>query len=305
MRRSQAGTASWSFLRTFNARLTEVKDRCGSAPSWEWLKTFRRPPTAALPQPSWAPVRQLIERTQQSWTLRCAELSELGRWWHGALHELGGDPSTRDWSRFRPLRLSREEDFSDWLAHLLEASRSGFFATRLFGLAQGDQACEPVVDREVTTLDGDRRADILVRWRGNAVTHIEVKLDDHCYAKTFETAIQLQDNERDSVWTHYLLLPDEHGPDWRQVQSDHPLGDQVHIEELSWTAVAIALRSALKAGGEPGSWRAWAWALCGAVEQKILRHPRLDVETLRPVEENLGVAIENQIRVMRKARADE
>jgi hypothetical protein len=33
--------------------------------------------------------------------------------WDERLRDLGGDPAREDWSRFRPLRLSREEDWSD------------------------------------------------------------------------------------------------------------------------------------------------------------------------------------------------
>ena len=50
--------------------------------------------------------------------------------WADRLADLGGEPVCQDWSRFRPLRLSREEDWSDWLAHLIETSSTGVSAVR-------------------------------------------------------------------------------------------------------------------------------------------------------------------------------
>ena len=46
--------------------------------------------------------------------------------------EFGGDPLSTEWSNFRPLRLSREEDWSDWLAYFIETNQHPYFNSLLF-----------------------------------------------------------------------------------------------------------------------------------------------------------------------------
>lgn len=77
------------------------------------------------------------------------------------LAELGGDPLRDAWASFRPLRLSREEDWSDWLAHLIQTSRTGvFWSVALRGrLPSGALANPRVVHRE-WILPGGYRADL-------------------------------------------------------------------------------------------------------------------------------------------------
>ena len=74
------------------------------------------------------------------------------REWDRELADIGGDPSREDWGSFRPLRLSREEDWSDWLAHLLESSQSGRFPARLFAgdVRHAEHWRVSKVDREVS-----------------------------------------------------------------------------------------------------------------------------------------------------------
>src|SRR5688572_13549689 len=100
--------------------------------NWSVFEGFRRPPEdrswsgvsawAAAIEARLGPKREAVLR------LRTASDKTLG--------VLGGDPNSRDWGMFRPLRRHREEDWSDWLAQLLEDSKSGLLACALFGRAE-------------------------------------------------------------------------------------------------------------------------------------------------------------------------
>ena len=50
-----------------------------------------------------------------------SRLEELIEKWNPMLEQFGRDPTPQNWRRFRPLGLDREEDWSDWLAHLIES----------------------------------------------------------------------------------------------------------------------------------------------------------------------------------------
>lgn len=52
--------------------------------------------------------------------------------WDRILLDFGNDPTHLNWNRFRPLRRSCEEDWSDWLAFLIERSETGTFARCVF-----------------------------------------------------------------------------------------------------------------------------------------------------------------------------
>jgi hypothetical protein len=70
----------------------------------------------------------VIEWTAAIERLLGGERSALGRRRASSdrlLHDLECDPSARDWTSFLPLRREREEDWSDWLAQLLDESTTG------------------------------------------------------------------------------------------------------------------------------------------------------------------------------------
>ncbi|MCK9462296.1 MAG: hypothetical protein M0R80_21945 [Proteobacteria bacterium] len=209
----------------------------------------------------------------------CNERQVLLNRWNALLADLGGDPSARDWSRFRPLRLSREEDWSDWLAYLIETSRGGRLACLLLGDAFGEDAelgaC--TVSREERTKDGERRGDLIVEWESGAHAHVEVKIGDKGFRKVFEAGRKLHERHpAATVWKNFMLLPAEDLDEWKDVkkheidEEDEGLHDTV--EELTWDDVAVALRKALAAKEEDVIWRAWAYAFTGAVEQRLLGH---------------------------------
>ena len=226
---------------------------------------------------SWAGVDKWLAVEEARLGPARERISQLRAWWHEALADIGGDPSVRDWTTFRALRRDREEDWSDWLAQLLEDSTTGWFAWAL--LARFEErairtdymaAC---VQREVS-YDG-YRADIVIEWAdASTYTHIEVKTGDPNLDKTLMTALKMERRElpRRSRSDLILLLP-EQSEAWSQACARQVvMGERVRM--MTWIEVARALREALRhAEGEPVHWRAWAHAFCGVIEQQLLRLP--------------------------------
>lgn len=198
--------------------------------------------------------------------------------WDARLVELGGDSSATDWSTFRPLRLSREEDWSDWLDHLLRSSQTGIFAASLFQPPKlpAEYFQSPKALREVYA--GNYRADLVIEWSGGAATHLEVKVGDTQFEKTFPTAQALRKKYGQmasmKAWSDYILLPSESEEDWQVcVEKMAPLYPEIRISPITWEDVARSLRKAMWSPGEQVLWRAWAYAFLGSVEQVILGLP--------------------------------
>ncbi|BDG08593.1 hypothetical protein [Anaeromyxobacter paludicola] len=235
------GNPTWAFLRRFRVE-TEA--------SWRSLHHWITSATAALED---------IQR----------ELDELERRWAEALAPLD-EVSAIDWRNFRPLRLGREEAWSDWLAHLLEQSATGELARCFLGteFAVADTR-RPNVLREVRTANGERRADLVIEWKSGEVLHIEVKTGDQDFDKTFETADLLSAKYGSGrTWTDAILLPPEDEGRWHQAAEK--VANPRQIRTLTWRGVAVGARRALLESKESTSWRAWAQSFCGAVEQRIL-----------------------------------
>src|SRR5690606_34208801 len=98
-----------------------------------------------------------------------------------------------DWSHFRPLRVDREEDWSDWLQHFIATSEHGHFARFALprcGFGEASAWARPEVTREDAT--ESRRADLVVRWRNGQRCHVEVKVGDQHLSKTVDTALELE-----------------------------------------------------------------------------------------------------------------
>jgi len=279
----------WSFLDSFN--LCGIEEQIVSL-NWTDLDDWFKAAYAALEE-------QYID------------LDKLATDWDKRLHDLGGDPCVYDWKEFRPLRLEREEDWSDWLAHILQTSKTGFLAGQLFGNAFRDiriDFAQPKVKREVTIITGERRADLCIQWRNpTAATHVEVKIGDENFDKTFDTSIGLRRTYPDRTnWTHYILLPEASLENWKECQEHQRSQFQIDIAEITWTQIAIALRKGLRKGGEDILWRTCAYIFCGAIEQKILGHIQMNEETLDGKtlswENFRGVA--SQLHVMKEGMND-
>jgi hypothetical protein len=194
--------------------------------------------------------------------------------WDALLRDAGEDPSRRDWNGFRPLRLDREERWSDWLAHLLETAHTPVLAARLFGRDGQGRYKAPTVYRERGA--GLGRADLVVRWHDGHRSHIEVKIRDPNLTKTFKMCAWLQHHIGGAKWSHFILLPEKRFEEWEQLakRPRRPHLRHIEVQLIGWRDVAVALRQALLHENDP-SWRVWACSFCGSVEQKILGHPQV------------------------------
>lgn len=273
---------SWTFLETFSSpsRHSEV--------GWAFLSTFNAMSHRDAQASGW--------RTICAWTaslrtmvddLTKAALAQLV-YWHVAFELLGGDPAEHDWSGFRPLRTSREEDWSDWLQHLLATSKAGMFAKVLFeGILPADvDLRDTSVLREISSLDGERRADLMILWKGQVASHIEVKVGDLGFDKTYQTCRLLAKAFPEvKDWRHIILLPKADRFAWYECRDERGK-EGPDVCDLAWDRVAIALRAALLAGGEPLSWQTWAWTFCGVIEQRLLMIPPLKPELRSSINRN-------------------
>lgn len=241
------------------------------AVDWSVFDGFT-PPRARQPA-SWAALNSWVSSLEHSLGISRATLLERRRRWDALLADLGGDPTSRDWTSFRPLRRDREEDWSDWLAQLFDDSRAGIFAWALLSHCEGRSKWADyrarTVHREVT--HERYRADLIVEWHDATYTHIEVKVGDEMLAKTLPTSLNMESRfhtlrRRSDI---LLVLPQQ-VPAWNSAcRCDEHLRSRVHA--LTWTDLARALRQALLHGDrEPVHWRVWAFAFCGAVEQDLL-----------------------------------
>jgi hypothetical protein len=236
---------------------------------WSAFDGFRRP----LEQRSWAGVIAWTSAIEAKLGADRSALEQERRWSDQLLLDLDGDPSARDWTSFLPLRRDREEDWSDWLAQLIEDSSTGRFGWALLGAIErrpADSYVGPAVHREFP-YEG-YRADLVIEWRDHSYTHVEVKVGDPGLGKTLGTAQKMakrfgRDRTRSDV---VLLLPEQRGA-WEAECRKQPQMDD-RVKALDWNGVARALRGSLPhRAGESIHWRVWAHAFCGAVEQDLLR----------------------------------
>lgn len=238
--------------------------------TWNFLEKFSRKPT---PQVSnWDCFEAMKKAAPLDSSLR--RYKRLLQKWDRRLHQLGGDPSASDWNDFRPLRLSREEDWSDWLGWLFNNSSEGQLASCLFG-SQIDCSARffsnPEVVREEPTEDQERRGDILLLWPPRLGIHLEVKVGDKQFGKTFETGRKLQAKHKHLVheWKNFILIPNESLGAWNESARFKGFEEpDVHL--VLWEDVARILRRCLWSKFESAVWRAWAWTFCGAIERKLL-----------------------------------
>jgi hypothetical protein len=234
-------------------------------------------------EPNWDVFDELFAAYSELTDTYYSEFDDLIKIWDDELSEFDQDPTHTDWTKFRPLRLSREEDWSDWLGYLIETSNTGMFAKLLLDIPEQKQSAYALplrVDREVS--HDEYRADIVVQWTNHNCTHIEVKVGDENLAKTGATASRMrayyQQSERN--WTNFILMLSEQLSDWDSSNNNQP--GEPHTKTITWVDVSIALRRALRSE-ETLLWRSWAYSYLGAIEQHLVGFPghRLNA---RPIE---------------------
>ncbi len=266
-----------------------------TCPSWSVFDGLRVPTPAPTIPPTWEAAACMHRVAVDAAGTSLSELREALARWHAQLEPTGGEPTFRDWSSFRPLRLSREEDWSDWLQHLVAASKHGFLARELLG---DPEARVERVEREVATDEGFR-ADLVIAWSGDRWSHVEVKIGDLAFEKTYGTADALRRRFCASPatrWTDHILVPPSHLGLWGSVA-----GARQSVQSLDWSDVAVALRRAISAAAENVDWRVWATAFTGAIEQTLLGLPRHDHAAQGPM--MLGQALEalSHLELLRRA----
>ncbi|MCU4802388.1 hypothetical protein OB920_18590 [Halobacteria archaeon HArc-gm2] len=236
--------------------------------AWETVDEFWNR-YAELQQNDLRELRKLMVELREAWTDGASQFDE--------------DPLSADWrsvSQYEgPLRTTvTEEDWSQWLAHLLRTS-SGPFAHELLGTPNRSPNS---VRREVVFFgnNSQRRVDILVEYEDIGVS-IEVKRGDEHYGKTPETAglVERRDH-RD--WAHFLLLQED-----KLSRLQQTFGDAIErsadglatirsdqsadIDVRHWQDVSRVLRWMLIEGREPDShWEASAYLFITLIEQRIL-----------------------------------
>ena len=218
-------------------------------------------------------------------------LNTLLKEWDSKLSNLGGDPTHTDWSQFGPLRLSREEDWSDWLAHLLTSSQTGSFAHSLLrvpGLTRADYVLPVKVEREVSYKG--YRADLIVQWKNNSYTHIEVKIGDPHLRKTPETGRLMREKYgcREELWSNFILLPTEQVADWEALCFEKNEFSKIGV--ITWDDAAIAIRQSLNRN-ELITWEVWALTFTGAIEQHLVQFPghRISKKTIIKIDEKIHI----------------
>ena len=140
--------------------------------NWKVFDDWTLPPAEDQVLPDWNSFDEMLSAFSGVLRLLYSELNELLDTWDHLLEvELQTDPTYRDWRQFRPLRLSREEDWSDWLAYLIECSDTGAFACCLFRDSASNRSryAKPrMVEREVN--HNEFRADVIVKWSSETFT---------------------------------------------------------------------------------------------------------------------------------------
>lgn len=263
---------------------------------------------------------------QEDVTELLAELDAADDAWAASKSRFDADPLSVDWQSAHgstgPIRLSREEDWSYGLAHLLR-SGDGELLTELFG----ELGRVTSVETEAHLPGGDdttRYEDILVTSPDGGIS-VEVKIGDTNLRKTLDTAALVEQHYHGD-WTHVLLVPEYQLPDLRatfgeglsESDSGPPMIESArsgNIQVRYWREVSAALRTRLQCDGELSPhWAASAYVFCTLIEQRILGLvPRPSVERMVEAADvvhgagslSVGIGdIESEIEYLRAATAE-
>jgi hypothetical protein len=105
-----------------------------------------------------------------------------------------GEPLRVDFGTHRWLRDDREESYTAWLGWIIEQIKEPDLVFRLFGI-EGHAAANAArgavfrgADREVPILENTRRRDLVLRYEGQVLVVVEVKVTDADSAETAKQA---------------------------------------------------------------------------------------------------------------------
>lgn len=237
--------------------------------SWSIFDDWNYKVTEKIFYPDWHIFDSMVSTLSSFYKNRYKEFQSLYSKWDKELKVYGGEPSNFNWNNFRPLRLSREEDWSDWLIHLISKSQTGYFSFHLFRIentTKNDYSRPAYIDREVSYKR--RRADIIIKWKNGIYSHVEIKIGDENLVKTYDTAKAMRSyyNTLKSKWYDFIIILESQVENWVKIDNSK----KCYIKYLTWNDVAIALRKSILISNEPLSWKVWAYSFLGAIEQKLL-----------------------------------
>mgnify|MGYP000249887281 CR=1 FL=1 len=224
-----------------------------------------------------------VEAQQETIDSLLDELAEVQQEWVDSDSMFDKNPLEVDWRtgspEAGPLRVNQEENWSQWLAHLIRSGPDSIRKT-LFG-SSFDQDPQSV-RREVylSDTDGrDRRVDILVFYDDVGVS-IEVKKGDEHYEKTPHTASLIESEYPGIDWSHFLLVQENKSEkveqsfdEVEQVDENKVIRTSVSndISLLYWKDVSQALRTTLlRESNSTHHWESSAYLFCTLIEQKLL-----------------------------------
>jgi len=265
-----------------------MKNKYNSITSWQVFDSWYLPKSIKKDL-NWSIFEELVPLHNAIIEKQYKVLFPLLDKWNGLLKDLDADPTFKNWNNFRPLRLSREEDWVDWLAFLIETSTTGIFSKELLQIKSVRNYANP---KKVLREDiyKSYRADLIIEWENENYTHIEVKIGDPNLKKTFPTSevFQQKFKIKKTKWTNFILLLSNQLPEWDYVNEN--TNSIAIVNAITWEDVCIALRKALQSE-ESILWKAWAYSYLGAVEQLIIGYKGYLLRTNVKPKENLDKKI--------------
>ena len=245
--------------------------------------------------PDWHIFDSMVSTLSLFYKKRYTEFQSLYGRWDKELNLYGGEPSNFNWDNFRPLRLSREEDWSDWLIHLISESQTGYFSSHLFPIentTENDYSRPSYVGREVSYKG--YRADIIIKWNNNIYSHIEIKIGDENLVKTYGTSEAMRSYYKvpKNKWYDFIIILESQVEDWVNIENR----EKYPIQYLIWNDVAITLRKSILISNESLSWKVWAYSFLGAIEQKLLYFKKgYKVSDILQIENNIIILKEGLV----------
>lgn len=240
-----------------------MNDSAQSQSSWDSIEAWIKP----LREKYFGELLSLVENSQEK--LKNKKITE---------------PAYRDWSNFRPLNPEVENDWSDWLAHILETAPTGYFAKELLNkdsdwILTDYKAKRVERETSIPGLAGGEknfRTDLLIYLIDETKhIHIEVKLDDSNFEKTRPTSKSLNLYLKDNNTKHFILVPKYRENECR-AKLNTVTGDYPKINVITWNDVADSLRNTLfneeinNLDNKHTEWNVWASSFLGCIEQKLL-----------------------------------